>query len=305
MTAIEINNVVKTYQSKQGKITALDSVSFSIEQGELFGLLGPNGAGKSTLINMIGGVVKKSSGSITINGIDIDKAHREAKLQIGIVPQEFSFDVFLTVEQALSLQFGYYNLPFSQERLDTVLKQLSLEDKRTSNPRWLSGGMKRRFMIARALMHNPDILFLDEPTAGVDIELRHDMYELIKELNQQGKTIILTTHYLEEVELLCDRVGIMQKGRLVALDDKQALKDRFQSTRSFQIALAKEIDTIPDSLNRFSPTIEKTILTLTFEESEYKDILQAVSSADLPVANFSIIEPSIEDVFLDLTKSTV
>jgi ABC-2 type transport system ATP-binding protein len=304
MNAITIENLSKTYQSKEQPVKALEEVSFTIKKGELFGLLGPNGAGKSTIINMLGGVVKKTSGKVLINDIDIDKDHRSAKMLIGIVPQEFSFDVFLTVEQALKLQFGYYNQPYSKDRLDKILTDLSLDDKRSVNPRWLSGGMKRRFMIARALVHDPEILFLDEPSAGVDVELRHDMYDLISDLNKQGKTIILTTHYLEEVELLCDRVAIMRKGKLIALDKKEALKERFQSKREFQLALTKELTEAPASLKKFNPKIDGTKLTLQFEEADYQEILQLVAKADLPVANFSVIEPSIEDVFLGLTKET-
>lgn len=302
MNALELQQIQKTYQSKAGPVKALDDVSFSIKKGELFGLLGPNGAGKSTLINILGGVVQKTGGTALVNGIDIDKDHRQAKMQLGIVGQEISFDAFLTVQQALELQFGYYNLPIDKEHMHNVLKTLALEDKFTSNPRWLSGGMKRRFMIARAMMHKPDILILDEPTAGVDVELRHDMYDLIRALHDAGTTIILTTHYLEEVELLAQRVGILKKGKLVALDDKQELKERFQSTRQLKIAITKPLDTMNESLRPFDPQVKEGELLLTFEEKEYKQVLQAVASADLPVAHFTVIEPTIEDVFISLTN---
>ncbi len=302
MSAIEITNLKKVYQSKGKPMTALKDLSFTIRQGELFGLLGPNGAGKSTIINILGGVVNKTSGSVIVGGHDIDKDHRAAKMKLGIVPQEISFDGFLTVEEMMRLQFGYYGLKVDQKRIDDILKTLTLDDKRNSQPRWLSGGMKRRYMIARALVHDPDILILDEPTAGVDVELRHEMYDLIRKLHNQGKTIILTTHYLEEIELLAERVAIINKGELVALDDKQELKNRFESTREFKLALTEEPKEIPEVLKAFTTRLEKTTLVIEFEEADYKKVLAAVAKADLPVANFSIVEPTIEDVFLKLTN---
>ncbi len=301
--AITIKDLTKTYQSKAGEVHALKGVSFEIKKGELFGLLGPNGAGKSTLINILGGVSEKTSGTAIVDGVDISKDHRAAKMKLGIVGQEISFDAFLTLEQALLLQFGYYNLPIDRDHMMKVLKQLALDDKLKANPRWLSGGMKRRFMIARAMMHKPEILILDEPTAGVDVELRHDMYDLIRTLHESGTTIILTTHYLEEVELLAERVGILKKGELVALDNKHDLKDRFQSTRELKLALTEALTTIPESLTIFSPKQNGTELVLTFEEVDYKKVLQVVAKADLPVAHFTVIEPTIEDVFLNLTKN--
>lgn len=302
MNAISLQNLEKTYPAKGGEVKALKGISFDIKKGELFGLLGPNGAGKSTLINILGGVVEKTAGTAIVDGIDISKDHRAAKMKLGIVGQEISFDAFLTLEQALILQFGYYNLPVDRDHMMKVLKQLALDDKLKANPRWLSGGMKRRFMIARAMMHKPDILILDEPTAGVDVELRHDMYDLIRTLHKAGTTIILTTHYLEEVELLAERVAIMRKGELVALDTKHDLKDRFQSTRELKLALTEELKEIPQSLDEFTPKQNGSELTLTFEEVDYKKVLQSVAAADLPVAHFTVIEPTIEDVFLNLTK---
>ena len=301
MNAIEINELKKNYPVKgQEDVQALKGVSFSIPKGQLFGLLGPNGAGKSTLIHILGGVTRKSSGMAKVMGIDIDKDHRAAKMKLGIVPQEISFDSFLTVDQALQLQFGYYQMKVDLKKIDDILEQLALTDKRSQNPRALSGGMKRRFMIARALIHSPELLILDEPTAGVDVELRHSMYDLIRELNEAGTTIILTTHYLEEVELLCERVGIIHHGNLVALDDKQQLKDRFQSTRKLILALTEQKE-LPASLQQFSPKMKGTQVCLTFEESQYQSILKLVAEANLPIASFSVIEPTIEDVFINLT----
>ncbi len=302
MPAIEIENLSKTYQSKHGNVDALKGVSFDVQEGEFFGLLGPNGAGKSTLINILAGVTEKSSGTASVLGTSIDKDHIAVKQSLGIVQQEVAFDAFLPVESALRYQFGYYGLPVDEGYLNEILVQLALDDKRNVKPRRLSGGMKRRFMIAKALVHRPKVLILDEPTAGVDVELRHDLYDVVRELNRQGVTIILTSHYLEEVELLCERVAIINKGELVALDTKEELKNRFQSTRTFTIALAKSISDIPASLSKFNPIMKDHQLDLTFEESQYKEVLDAVSKADLPIANFSIIEPTLEDVFVSLTK---
>ncbi len=298
--AIKLENLQKTYQSKRGPVEALKSISFSIQEGEIFGLLGPNGAGKSTLINILAGVVEKTSGTASVLGIDIDKDHAAAKKLLGIVPQEISFDAFLFIEEALRFEFGYYGQKVDEKYLTEILQKLTLDDKRRQEPRALSGGMKRRLMIARALMHRPKVLILDEPTAGVDVELRHEMYDLIRKLNREGVTIILTTHYLEEVELLCDRVAIINKGELVALDKKNDLKNRFQSKRQFSIALTDNI-AVPTALQRFEPQFMDHELRLSFEEHEYADVLKAVSEAKLPLSHFSVIEPSIEDVFVSLT----
>jgi ABC-2 type transport system ATP-binding protein len=301
MLALEINDLQKTYKGKQGPVQALKGVSFEIKEGEFFGLLGPNGAGKSTLINILSGVTSKTGGSASVLGTSIDKDHTAVKRMLGVVAQEVAFDAFLPVEDALRYQFGYFGLPVDEAHLDKILKDLSLDDKRKVKPRGLSGGMKRRFMIAKALVHKPKVLVLDEPTAGVDVELRHDLYDVVRELNRQGTTIVLTSHYLEEVELLCERVAIINKGQLVALDKKKDLKDRFQSTRTFAIALAKPVSDIPESFMKFKPTMNGQQLDLTFEESEYQEVLQAVAGAKLPVANFSVIEPTLEDVFVSLT----
>lgn len=301
MPAIKFTDIKKTYLTKVGPVEALEGITFSIEEGEIFGLLGPNGAGKSTLINILGGVVKKTSGEAIVDGISIDNDPVLVKKKIGIVPQEISFDAFTPIEEALRYEFGYYGQDIDETHLSQVLKDLSLIDKRKQIPRSLSGGMKRRFMIARAMIHKPDILILDEPTAGVDVELRHEMYDLIRELNKKGVTIILTTHYLEEVELLCDRVAIVHHGKLIALDHKQDLKNRFQSTRQISLALTEQTSNLPEDLQQFNPEWNNQELLLTFQEHEYKTILNAVAKSNLPIAHFSVIEPSLEDVFVSLT----
>mgnify|MGYP001567813842 FL=1 len=229
--ALNFQDIKKTYQSKHGPVVALTGISFAIQPGEFFGLLGQNGAGKSTLINILAGSVEKSSGSASVLGLDLDKDPAGLKYLIGVVPQEVAFDPFFTIERTLRFQFGYYNQKVDEAHLDYVLTRLSLKDKKDMKPRMLSGGMKRRLMIAKALIHKPKILILDEPTAGVDVELRHQLYDLVRELNAAGTTIILTSHYLEEVELLCERVAIINKGELVALDHKDKLKDQFKMNK--------------------------------------------------------------------------
>lgn len=303
MSALQVTNLAKTYLTKGKKIDALKTLSFTIEEGEIFGLLGPNGAGKSTLINILAGSVSKTAGEMEVFGKPISTHHAEVKRLIGVVPQEITFDPFFSIEQALRYQFGYYGMPVDETYLNRILDQLSLTDKRKTLPRQLSGGMKRRFMIAKALIHKPKLLVLDEPTAGVDIELRHDLYTVIRDLNAEGVTIILTSHYLEEVELLCERIAIVNRGELVALDSKAVLKDRFKSTRTFSLALTEKITAIPKELEAFSPVLEGTELKLTFSEHEYKHVLQTVAGVQLPIAHFRIIEPSLEDVFLSLTSS--
>lgn len=236
-SALNIREITKTYHSKQGAVTALRGLSLEIQRGEMFGLLGPNGAGKSTLINILSGATGKSGGQASVLGVDLDADPVGLKYLIGVVPQEVAFDPFFTVERTLRFQFGYYNQRVDEAYLDEILTKLSLDDKREVKPRFLSGGMKRRLMIAKALIHKPKVLVLDEPTAGVDVELRHELYALVRELNAKGVTIILTSHYLEEVELLCERVAIINKGELVALDHKDQLKERFKMSKLEEIFL--------------------------------------------------------------------
>jgi len=228
MQAIEIKDLKKTY--KQGTL-ALNGVGFSVEEGEVFGLLGPNGAGKTTLINILSGVTQKTSGEARVFGKDIDEDPVFVKSSIGVVPQEISFNPFFSVEDALTFQFGFYNQKIDREWMDHVLQRLSLSDKRKTKPRELSGGMKRRFMIARALIHRPKVVVLDEPTAGVDVELRRSLYDFVREMNAQGTTIVLTTHYLEEAELLCGRVAIMNRGEVVALERVEDLRRKHNDAK--------------------------------------------------------------------------
>lgn len=219
--SIEIKDLCKTYQPSKKNV--LNSINLDIKKGSFFGLLGPNGAGKSTIINIIAGIVNKTSGTVKISGIDIDKNHSFAKKHLGIVPQELIADPFFTVYETLEIYAGYYGLRKSERRTDEIIDALGLSDKRNTKPRSLSGGMKRRLLVAKALVHNPDILILDEPTAGVDVELRTQLWDYIKKINKSGTTILLTTHYLEEAENLCDEIAVINKGNIIARDKKTNL----------------------------------------------------------------------------------
>ena len=233
--AIVFKNVSKNYK----QLKAVDGISLTIEKGEFFGLLGPNGAGKSTLINMMAGLVKPSNGSIDVMGFDVNKEYQEARHSVGIVPQELVFDPFFNVREMLRFQAGYFGKDKLNDKwVDEVIERLDLTDKATTNMRKLSGGMKRRALIAQALVHRPPVIVLDEPTAGVDVELRQKLWSFIKELNNEGHTIVLTTHYLEEAEALCNRVAMMKSGKIVALDSTKNLLKEF-SLKNLKVRLQK------------------------------------------------------------------
>ena len=218
-SAITIKSVSKHF----GALVALDNVSFTVESGEFFALLGPNGAGKTTLISALAGLSRPSSGSISIMGYDVQRDFRQARTSLGVVPQELVFDPFLSVRETLQFQSGYFGLRRNDDWIDTLLFKLGLTDKADANMRALSGGMKRRVMVAQALVHRPPVIVLDEPTAGVDVELRQSLWAFVRELNEAGHTIVLTTHYLEEAQALCNRIAMLKKGRLIALEDKETL----------------------------------------------------------------------------------
>ncbi len=223
-SAIQVENLEKFYDSGTHALKGLD---LEIKQGEFFALLGPNGSGKTTFINILSGATKRSSGTVKIQGLDIDTNREETKFLLGVVPQEISFDSFFNVNEVLQLQSGYYGIRNNQNHIDEILEKLNLTEKKYTNTRALSGGMKRRVLVAKALVHNPKVLILDEPTAGVDIELRHGLWKYMQQLNKEGMTILLTTHYLEEAETLCRKIAIIHKGKLVALDDTEKLtKDK-------------------------------------------------------------------------------
>jgi len=302
-SVISIKNLVKNYD----KLEALKGINLEIKKGEFFGLLGPNGAGKTTMINIMTALCNKTSGTVEIYGHDHVKNYREARKYIGLVPQEFNFDQFSKVIDMLLYQGGFYGIPRDEckKRAEKILKMLDLWEKRDSKLRYLSGGMKRRAMIARSLIHNPKVLILDEPTAGVDVELRKSTWEFIKKLNKQGVTILLTTHYIEEAEELCDRVAIINHGKIIALDRTHKLMDNLESS-VIQIYLEKKIDKVPEKLKAYSPQLskDKTILKLCFNKTEhsYNELLKAITATKLKISNIQTSQNKLEDVFIKLTR---
>lgn len=236
--ALDIQHLIKKYRT--GTV-AVDDISFQVPKGEFFGFLGPNGAGKSTTIHCITGIAQISSGTIAVSGIDVVKNYREARKKIGLSPQEFDFEYFGPVYKTLHYVAGYYGIPKSErgDRINQLIEQFNLQDHKDKQFNELSGGLKRRVILVRALMHDPDILILDEPTAGVDVELRHDLWRYFRELNEAGKTIILTSHYLEEVEMLCERIAIINAGKIVAIDDKKAFTKNGKTLESTYLAVTK------------------------------------------------------------------
>ncbi|MGM0369233.1 MAG: ABC transporter ATP-binding protein [Bacillota bacterium] len=297
--AIEIENLNKSY----GDIQALQNINLTIEQGEFFGLLGPNGAGKSTLIGVLAGLVNKDSGQVTVLGNDVIKDYRETKKSLGIVPQEVVFDPYFNVRETLEIQSGYFGLKDNDQRIDEILDALGLKYKEDTNIRGLSGGMKRRLLIAKALVHNPDIIVLDEPTAGVDVELRNSLWEYVTKLNQRGKTIILTTHYLEEAEQLCDRIGILNKGRVVAVDQKESLINRIDK-KVIELKLTQKANNVHDLFSDDASvelvTDEKIKLETT--RDKVKLILDKMQQSDLQITDIDISSAKLEDIFMKLTN---
>jgi len=303
--AIEISGLTKTYAKtkKSGAKTALKGVDLLVPRGSIFGLLGPNGAGKSTLINILAGLVNKSSGSAKICGFDIDTQTRQARSSIGIVPQEITMDVFFTPYQALELQAGYYGVPKSERRSMEILEALGLADKRDAYVRQLSGGMKRRLLIAKALVHNPPVLILDEPTAGVDIELRRQLWAYVEKLHAAGTTIILTTHYLEEAEALCDQIAIIHNGQIVANEPKGQLLSRLDK-KVLRITPIDPLTALPAELTDLNAELSSEG-QIAIEYRSGKDsvtgLLNQVKSAGISIADLRTEEADLEDVFMALT----
>ena len=257
---LDIRGLSKTYK---GGTVALEGVDLSIRQGEIFALLGPNGAGKTTLIGAVCGLLRPSGGTIEAFGLDVQRHWRQVRRRIGLVPQELAFDMFARVDHSVEFSRGLFGWPPSDARIEEVLRSLSLWDKRANKIRELSGGMKRRVMIAKALSHDPELLFLDEPTAGVDVELRRDMWKQIGALRDRGTTIILTTHYIEEAQEMADRVGVINKGKLLLVDDKAAIMAQLGRTEA-RITLTSPISSIPASLERYSVTLEDGGCTIVY-----------------------------------------
>jgi ABC-2 type transport system ATP-binding protein len=303
--AIRIDALSKTYAAQgMAPKRALDEVSFDVPQGTIFGLLGPNGAGKSTLINILAGLVVKSSGSATVWGFDIDAHPRNAKLSIGIVPQEILFDPFFTPREALELQAGLYGVPKDQRITGVLLAAMHLTDKADAYARTLSGGMKRRLLVAKAMVHSPPILVLDEPTAGVDIELRQQLWAYVRDLNAQGVTVVLTTHYLEEAEQLCDRIAIINHGKLIANEPTRELVARAQD-KAVVVTVDKDLTVAP-----IAPCFERIemigerMLEIGYRKDRVNagQVLAALQAEGLGIVDVSTRDPDLEDVFLSLTR---
>ena len=301
--ALVLEGLKKTYK---GGVEAVKGISLTVEQGDFFALLGPNGAGKSTTIGIISSLVQKTAGSVQVFDFDIDKQLEEAKLHIGLVPQEFNFNQFETVLQIVVNQAGYYGVPkaVALERAEKYLSQLDLWDKRNSQSRTLSGGMKRRLMIARALMHEPKLLILDEPTAGVDIELRRSMWEFLKQINQQGVTIILTTHYLEEAEMLCRNIGIIDKGVLVECTSMKALLSKL-NLETFILDLRRDIDVAPTLDGMVCRLIDPHTLEVDVaKEHNLNDVFTQLTAANVEVLSMRNKSNRLEELFVELVKKT-
>ncbi|WP_028536069.1 ABC transporter ATP-binding protein [Paludibacterium yongneupense] len=292
-SAISIQAVSKRF----GQLQALDAISFNVEQGEFFALLGPNGAGKTTLITTMAGLTRADSGSVRIMGNDVVTQFREARRSLGVVPQELVFDPFLTVRETLRFQSGYFGLPRNDVWIDELLHKLGLADKADANMRALSGGMKRRVMVAQALVHRPPVIVLDEPTAGVDVELRQSLWEFVRELNAAGHTIILTTHYLEEAETLCSRIAMLKNGRLIALDNMDKLlahSARREVALKLSAALPAELEAL-----RLRQEEGRHILQLQ-DLGQLENVLSILRHRNITVRELNVIETDLESVFVKM-----
>ena len=313
MPAVRFDHVSKTFQGAKGPLRALDDVSFDVEPGEFFGLLGPNGAGKTTLISILAGLARAdgsgsgggsgsgSGGSVTVMGHDVVTGYAAARKSLGIVPQELVFDPFFSVRETLRIQSGYFGIPRNDAWIDELLAELGLSDKAGANMRQLSGGMKRRVLVAQALVHKPQVIVLDEPTAGVDVELRQTLWQFIAKLNKQGSTVLLTTHYLEEAEALCSRVAMLKQGRLVALDQTSELLKAASSN-----VLRFKIDSeLPMHLAAQARITGRIVQFPAHNAREIEQYLAAIRQAGLVAEDVEIRKADLEDVFLDVMNESV
>ena len=304
--ALSVENLTKVYSNLKTKTqnTALNNLSFQVREGEIFGLLGPNGAGKTTFLSILGGIVTKTGGKVDVWGFDLDKNPRQVKASIGIVPQEVNLDAFFSPRKLLELQAGLYGVTKKDRITDLILKMVALQDKADAYSRSLSGGMKRRLLIAKAMVHQPPILILDEPTAGVDVELRKNLWSNVKELNKEGVTIILTTHYLFEAQEMCDRIAIIDKGNLVALDTTQKLLDRIQTKKiNFKI---EDID-INKNLKMEGIQFKinhKNSISVVYEKNSFNfgEIINYLSQNEVKILDIVTEDGDLEDVFVQLTN---
>ena len=304
--ALSVKNLNKVYlnSNKSKNKNALKNVDIDVFQGEIFGLLGPNGAGKTTFLNILGGTVAKTSGKINVWGFDLDKNPRQVRASIGIVPQEINLDAFFSPKQLLELQAGLYGIAKKDRITELILKMVALENKANAYSRSLSGGMKRRLLIAKAMVHQPPILILDEPTAGVDVELRNNLWNNVKKLNKEGVTIILTTHYLLEAQEMCDRIAIINKGNLVALDTTEKLLDRIKTKKiNFKVQLVDLNLSLHMEGIKFKIISEKQI-TATYEKNSlnFGEIINYFNQNNLKIEDISTDDGDLEDVFVQLTK---
>ena len=306
--ALSVENLSKVYpgvKNNTSSIQALNNITLNVKQGEIFGLLGPNGAGKTTFLSILGGAVIKTTGSVNVWGFDLDKNPRQVRASIGIVPQEVNLDAFFSPRKLLDLQAGLYGVKNNQKITETILKLVSLDKQADSYSRNLSGGMKRRLLIAKAMVHQPPILVLDEPTAGVDVELRKNLWDNVKKLNDEGVTIILTTHYLFEAQEMCERIAILNKGNLVALDTTKSLLDRIKTKKiifkmeKFNLNLKLSMQGI-----KFLIMSNDTII-VNYEKNSvnFENLISYLRKNDLKIRDISIDEGDLEDVFIQLTKN--
>ena len=300
--AIEAKEVNKTFIKKNKKTLALQNFNIQIKKGSIHGLLGPNGAGKSTFINILGSLVKKDSGNINICNLNIDSETKQSKFKIGIVPQELNIDPFFTPYELLELQAGLYGIRKAKRKTDEILENVGLIDQKNSYARTLSGGMRRRLLVAKALVHSPEMLILDEPTAGVDVDLRKSLWNYIKKINELGTTICLTTHYLEEAEELCDRITILNNGKVIKDDTKNNLL-KIISNKTVLFQIDSEIF-IPNELKNFNPKIENSNLKITYDKNttSLKEIIDILNKNKISFQEINTFESDLEDIFLKLVK---
>ena len=304
--ALIVENLTKVYSSSESKKhnKALNELSFEVKQGEVFGLLGPNGAGKTTFLSILGGTVIKTSGKVNVWGFDLDNNPRQVRASLGIVPQEVNLDAFFSPKKLLDLQAGLYGITKENRITNLILKMVSLEDKANAYSRSLSGGMKRRLLIAKAMVHQPPILILDEPTAGVDVELRNNLWENVKALNKEGVTIILTTHYLIEAQEMCDRIAIINKGDLVALDTTEKLLDRIKTKKiNFKVKNIELNKNLAMKGINFK-IISKSSILVTYEKNSlnFEEIVNYLNANNILIEDISTEDGDLEDVFVQLTK---
>ena len=304
--ALTVENLTKIYSNSKSKKEnkALNNLTFEVKEGEVFGLLGPNGAGKTTFLSILGGTVIKSSGNVNVWGFDLNKNPRQVRASLGIVPQEVNLDAFFSPKKLLELQAGLYGIKKEDRITDLILKMVALEDKANAYSRSLSGGMKRRLLIAKAMVHQPPILILDEPTAGVDVELRNNLWNNVKQLNKEGVTIILTTHYLLEAQEMCDRIAIIDKGNLVALDTTKKLLERIQTKKiNFKVGDIDLNKTLSMKGIKFK-IISKNLITASYEKSSlnFGEIVSYFNQNNIKIEDIATDDGDLEDVFVQLTK---